>query len=79
MGDRRPAKAGRHLANKVQRDQDYLQTDQGRLWQSDARAVEHVNLISLGREICTASAPRCQACLIGRLCLRGGAAAAVQA
>jgi endonuclease III len=39
----------------------------------------HVNLISLGREICAASTPRCQACPIRRLCRRHKAAAAVQA
>jgi endonuclease-3 len=36
----------------------------------------HVSLISLGRAVCTATAPKCPACPIRRLCRRQGVTAA---
>lgn len=39
----------------------------------------HVSLISLGRQVCTATGPKCPVCPIRRLCRHHGAAAAVSA
>lgn len=48
-------------------DMDRLQTKIPPRW----RFSLHVNLISLGREVCTAKNPKCRRCPISRLCRRG--------
>ena len=48
-------------------DMERLQTKIQPRW----RFSLHVNLISLGREVCTANNPKCRRCPISRLCRRG--------
>lgn len=57
------------------RDMDRLQE----MVPPDLRYSLHVNLVSLGREICTARKPRCRECVIFSFCRRIGAEEACQA
>lgn len=65
LGWVRPTQKDRHCAP---RDMDRLQS---RI-PPDLRYSLHVNMISLGREICTPSAPRCGKCPLSGLCPKIG-------
>lgn len=67
LGWVRPTQKDRHCAP---RDMDRLQTK----IPPELRYSLHVNMISLGREICTASAPRCDACPLSVWCPKIGVA-----
>ncbi|MDO9012453.1 MAG: hypothetical protein Q7U78_11700 [Gallionella sp.] len=67
LGWVRPTQKDRHCA---QRDMDRLQSK----IPPELRYSLHVNMISLGREICTASAPKCDKCPLAALCPRIGIA-----
>ena len=66
LGWVRPTQKDKHCAP---RDMDRLQS---RIL-PELRYSLHVNMISLGREICTPSAPRCDECPISALCPKIGA------
>lgn len=66
LGWVRPTQKDRHCAP---RDMDRLQSK----IPPELRYSLHVNMISLGREICTASAPKCVKCPIAAWCPRIGA------
>jgi len=67
LGWVRPTQKDRHCAP---RDMDRLQSK----IPPELRYSLHVNMISLGREICTASAPKCDKCPLAALCPRIGIA-----
>ncbi|MFZ4539470.1 endonuclease III domain-containing protein [Propionivibrio sp.] len=67
LGWVRPTQKDRHCAP---RDMDRLQSK----IPPELRYSLHVNFISLGREICTAHAPRCQECPVAAWCHRVGVA-----
>jgi len=63
------------LVRATQRDGHCAPRDMDRLQgkiPSGLRFSLHVNFVSLGREFCTASRPRCEECPIARLCPRIG-------
>jgi endonuclease III len=62
----RPTQKDQHCAP---RDMDRLQSK----IPPELRYSLHVNMISLGREICTPSSPRCDECPISALCSKTGA------
>lgn len=66
LGWVRPTQKDRHCAP---RDMDRLQSK----IPPELRYSLHVNMISLGREICTATAPRCAGCPLSAWCPRIGA------
>ena len=65
LGWVRPTQKDRHCSP---RDMDRLQSK----IPPELRYSLHVNMISLGREICTASAPRCDKCPIANWCPKIG-------
>ena len=65
LGWVKPTHKDRHCAP---RDMDRLQSK----IPPELRYSLHVNMISLGREICTPSSPRCDECPISALCLKIG-------
>lgn len=65
LGWVRPTQKDRHCAP---RDMDRLQSK----IPPEFRYSLHVNMISLGREICTASAPKCEECPIATWCSKIG-------
>jgi len=65
LGWVRPTQKDRHCAP---RDMDRLQSK----IPPELRHSLHVNMISLGREICTPSAPHCDECPISVLCPKAG-------
>jgi endonuclease III len=65
LGWVRPTQKDRHCAP---RDMDRLQSK----IQPELRYSLHVNMISLGREICASSSPRCDECPISALCPKTG-------
>jgi len=65
LGWVRPTQKDKHCAP---RDMDRLQSK----IPSELRYSIHVNMISLGREICTPSSPRCDGCPISALCPKTG-------
>jgi endonuclease III len=65
LGWVRPTQKDKHCAP---RDMDRLQSK----IPPELRYSLHVNMISLGREICTPSAPHCDECLISALCPKTG-------
>lgn len=65
LGWVRPTQKDRHCAP---RDMDRLQS---RI-PPELRYSLHVNMISLGREICTASVPKCEKCPLSALCPKIG-------
>jgi endonuclease-3 len=67
LGWVRPTQKDRHCAP---RDMDRLQSK----IPPEHRYSLHVNMISLGREICAASAPKCEECPIAAWCPRIGVA-----
>lgn len=67
LGWVRPTQKDKHCAP---RDMDRLQSK----IPPELRYSLHVNMISLGREICTASAPRCKECPIAAGCSKIGMA-----
>ena len=69
LGWVRPTQKDRHCAP---RDMDRLQTK----IPPELRYSLHVNMISLGREICTASVPRCDECPLSVWCPKIGVARA---
>jgi len=65
LGWVRPTQKDKHCAP---RDMDRLQSK----IPPELRYSLHVNMISLGREICTPSSPRCDECPILALCAKTG-------
>ena len=67
LGWVRPTQKDKHCAP---RDMDRLQSK----IPPELRYSLHVNMVSLGREICTATSPRCEECPIAAWCSRIGVA-----
>ncbi len=71
LGWVRPTQKDKHCAP---RDMDRLQTK----IPPELRHSLHVNMISLGREICTPRAPKCEICPIAKRCRKIGVAKGIQ-